>query len=84
MPLTIEGRQCHDVPKCRARDSPPDARYQQQVLARFINKVMERGKKGIAERIVYDALESIAGPHRSQPARSLRAGAAATRRRSSK
>ena len=53
----------------------PDARYQSEFLARFINKVMERGKKGLAERIVYGALGSHRGPHRQRPARSLRAGA---------
>ncbi|CCF83173.1 30S ribosomal subunit protein S7 [Nitrolancea hollandica Lb] len=38
---------------------PPDSRYGSELLARFINKVMERGKKGVAERIVYDALDII-------------------------
>ena len=44
-------------------------------LAQFINKVMERGKKGIAERIVYGSLDRIAAAHRPQPDRGLRAGA---------
>lgn len=38
---------------------PPDARYGSDMLQRFINKVMERGKKGRAEQIVYGALEII-------------------------
>ena len=46
--------------KVERRIPPPDARYQSEVLARFINKVMERGKKGVAERIVYGALDRIA------------------------
>lgn len=37
----------------------PDARYQSEVLSKFINKVMQRGKKGTAERIVYNAMETI-------------------------
>jgi len=37
----------------------PDARFQSEVLAKFINKVMQRGKKGTAERIVYTAMETI-------------------------
>jgi small subunit ribosomal protein S7 len=41
------------------RDILPDARYGSELLSRFINKVMQRGKKGVAERIVYDALELI-------------------------
>ncbi len=37
----------------------PDARYNSEQLARFINKVMQRGKKGTAERIVYNAMDTI-------------------------
>ena len=33
----------------------PDPRFNSVVLARFINSVMERGKKSIAASIVYDA-----------------------------
>ena len=36
---------------------PPDAKYGSVVMARFINKVMLRGQKATAERIVYDALQ---------------------------
>ena len=35
----------------------PDAKYGNQLLAMFINKVMRRGKKGTAERIVYRAFD---------------------------
>lgn len=38
---------------------PPDPRFGSDVLQRFINKLMERGKKGVAERIVYDALDLV-------------------------
>jgi small subunit ribosomal protein S7 len=41
------------------RDVIPDAKYGDTVLAKFINSVMEHGKKGVAERIVYGALEKI-------------------------
>ena len=41
------------------REILPDARYGSELLSRFINKVMQRGKKGVAERIVYDALDLI-------------------------
>jgi len=34
--------------KVERRIPAPDARFQSEVLARFINKVMERGKKGTA------------------------------------
>src|ERR671939_1618607 len=39
------------------REVPPDARYGSKTITRFINKLMLDGKKSIAERIVYGALE---------------------------
>jgi small subunit ribosomal protein S7 len=45
--------------KIQRRILLPDAKYNSEVLARFINRVMERGKKGLAERIVYGAMETI-------------------------
>ena len=38
----------------------PDARYDNVVVQKFINKVMQRGKKSVAETIVYDALDIAA------------------------
>jgi small subunit ribosomal protein S7 len=38
----------------------PDPRFNSKVLARFINKVMLRGKKSTAEQITYSALEIVA------------------------
>jgi small subunit ribosomal protein S7 len=38
----------------------PDPKYKSELLAKFINMLMEDGKKSIAERIVYDALSQIA------------------------
>ena len=37
----------------------PDPKYGSQVLARFINIIMRRGKKSVAEQIVYGALDEI-------------------------
>lgn len=42
--------------KIKKRILAPDAVYQSQVLAKFINCVMMRGKKTVAENIVYKAL----------------------------
>ena len=39
---------------------PPDAKYNSETLARFINKIMERGKKSTARGLVYDAMAIIA------------------------
>ena len=41
------------------REVPPDARFGSKSLARFINKLMLNGKKSLAERIVYRALDRI-------------------------
>ena len=35
----------------------PDPRYNSQTVAKFINNVMERGKKSLASRVVYDAFD---------------------------
>ena len=37
----------------------PDPVYKSKVLTKFINKVMLDGKKSIAQKIMYDALERI-------------------------
>lgn len=42
------------------REIAPDPIYGSVLLAKFINKVMESGKKSIARRIVYNALEKFA------------------------
>ena len=35
----------------------PDPKYKSEIVSKFINIIMERGKKATAERIVYDAFE---------------------------
>jgi small subunit ribosomal protein S7 len=37
----------------------PDPRFQNNVLSKFINCVMQDGKKAVAQRVVYDALDLI-------------------------
>ena len=41
------------------RDVLPDPVYGSKLFTRFINKIMLDGKKGVAERIVYDAFDLI-------------------------
>jgi len=38
----------------------PDPKFNSVLLAKFMNMIMERGKKSVAERIVYGALDRIA------------------------
>ena len=41
------------------RDVLPDPKFHNQVIAKFINHVMVSGKKAVAERIVYGALDRV-------------------------
>ena len=45
--------------RAERREVPPDAQYNNQELARFINRVMQRGKKTTAQRIIYSAFDII-------------------------
>ena len=38
----------------------PDPKYGDRTLAKFINMVMRSGKKSLAERVVYGALDTVA------------------------
>lgn len=46
-----------EVPK---REILPDPKYRNQTLAKFVNIMMRDGKKSIAEKIMYGALDIIA------------------------
>jgi len=46
-----------EIPK---RDTLPDPKFHNQDVAKFMNVIMTRGKKSVAERIVYGALDQIA------------------------
>ena len=41
------------------REIKPDIRYNSAMLAQFVNKIMKKGKKSTATRIVYDALDIV-------------------------
>lgn len=45
--------------RAEPREILPDAKYGDVVIARFMNVLMYDGKKSVAERIVYDALETV-------------------------
>jgi small subunit ribosomal protein S7 len=44
----------------RVREVPADPKYHDRTVAKFMNVVMERGKKSLAEQIFYHALELAA------------------------
>ena len=49
------------------REIQPDARYQNVTMVRLINKVMKDGKKSLAEKIVYGALQIIEKQEAKEP-----------------
>lgn len=60
-PTIMRGKQ---APK---RDIEGDAKYNDKAIAKFINYIMERGKKSVAESIVYDAFEIIKQKTKQDP-----------------
>lgn len=53
--------------KIAKRIPPPDAKYNSVTVAKFINRLMLRGQKATAERVVYDALQVAAQQVDSSP-----------------
>lgn len=49
------------------REIFPDARFDSVAVQKFINKVMQRGKKSVAERIVYTAMDVAAERLKKSP-----------------
>ncbi len=49
------------------REILPDPKFGSQTLAKFMNHVMISGKKSIAEKIVYGALETVAQRSEKDP-----------------
>ncbi len=49
------------------REILPDPKFGSQLLAKFINMVMESGKKSVAEKILYGALDTVAERGKGEP-----------------
>ena len=49
------------------RELMPDPVYRSVLVTQVINKVLQRGKRTVAERIVYSALEQVAAKTDSDP-----------------
>ena len=52
------------IPK---REILPDPKYGNLKLAKFVNNLMERGKKSTAEKIIYSALDEISNRAKRDP-----------------
>jgi small subunit ribosomal protein S7 len=50
----------------------PDPIYRSVLVTQIVNKVLSRGKRGLAEHIVYDALEIIKDKTASEPIATLK------------
>ena len=57
--------------KAIKREILPDPKFGNLVLAKFMNMIMVDGKKSIAEKIVYGALDTIEGKGHAEPVDAL-------------
>ncbi|WP_275097728.1 30S ribosomal protein S7 [Sedimenticola hydrogenitrophicus] len=49
------------------REILPDPKFGSQLLAKFINMIMVDGKKSVAEKIIYDALDRVSERTSGEP-----------------
>ena len=56
------------------RELMPDPIYRSTLVTQIVNKVLVRGKRSLAERIVYDALDIIKDKTGSEPTATLKRG----------
>ncbi len=49
------------------RDTMPDPRYKNQLVARFTNCLMKKGKKSLAEKLLYGAFDVIQQKTKEDP-----------------
>jgi len=49
------------------RETPPDAKYHNVIVAQLSNKIMMGGKKSLAEKIVYKAMEIMEQQEKKAP-----------------
>lgn len=54
------------------RELVPDPVYQNPLVTQFINRIMLRGKKSLAEKVVYGALKTISEKSGGDPTQTLR------------
>ena len=51
----------------KRRQVLPDAKYGNRIVSMFLNKLMVEGRKSLAERIMYDALDKIEEREKRDP-----------------
>ena len=58
--------------EAQKRKITPDPKFNDLLVARFINCILNKGKKGLAETIFYKALENIEAKGKEEPLRVFR------------
>ena len=53
--------------RAEKREVNPDPKYNDLIVSKFMNSIMKQGKKSVAERIVYGALETMQAKAKSNP-----------------
>ena len=53
--------------KFKTREILPDSSYDSVIVSKFINTIMERGKKSIAQKIVYSAFDIVKEQTKQEP-----------------
>jgi small subunit ribosomal protein S7 len=53
--------------RAEKREVNPDPKFNDLVVSKFMNSIMRQGKKSVAERIVYGALDKMQSKARSNP-----------------
>ena len=51
----------------RRREILPDPKFHDRLVSKFINALMERGKRSVAERILYQALDLVQTRGKEEP-----------------
>jgi small subunit ribosomal protein S7 len=54
------------------REITPDPIYRSVVVTQLVNKILQRGKRSLAERIVYDSLDIVQEKTGSEPIATLK------------
>jgi small subunit ribosomal protein S7 len=53
--------------RAERREVNPDPKYNDLVVSKFMNSIMKQGKKSVAERIVYGALDTMQAKAKANP-----------------
>jgi small subunit ribosomal protein S7 len=53
--------------RAERREVNPDPKYNDLIVSKFMNSIMKQGKKSVAERIVYGALDTMQAKAKANP-----------------